>query len=93
MLRVMFSVVLPLLLPTVLYGLWALAFNRQGASADTTLRALPWAWLAVAGVGLAAIVLVAVVQIGGIGEGTYVAPHVERGTLIPGHVVPGPAGR
>jgi hypothetical protein len=92
MLRVMFSVVLPLLLPTALYGLWVLAINRHDG-ADTNWRALPWVWLVVAGVGLAAIVLVAVVQIGGIGEGTYVPPHVEHGTLIPGHVVPAPASR
>jgi len=93
MLRVMISVVLPLVLPTALYGIWALAFNRQGGTADATLRALPWAWLAVAGVGLAAIVLVAVVQIGGLGEGIYVAPHVENGTIVPGHVVPAPANQ
>ncbi len=49
----------------------------------------PWTWLVAAGVILAALVVIAVVRIGGTRGGTYVPPHVEHGVVVPGHVEPG----
>jgi hypothetical protein len=88
MTRVALTVILPLLLPTALYVLWLASFGRADAGAASAWRALPWPWLVIAGVGLTAAVLAAVVEFGGNGNGTYVPPHVENGRIVPGHVVP-----
>jgi hypothetical protein len=89
MTRVFLSIIIPLLLPTALYVLWAVSVGRaEIAGAASEWRALPWAWLLIAGAILAIIGLVAVVEIGSVKEGTYVAPHVENGTIVPGHVEP-----
>lgn len=94
MMRVVLTIVLPLLAPTVLYVAWMLSMGRgELAASAAAWRALPWAWLAVAGAALAAVMLLAVVETGGRPEGTYVAPHVEHGTVVPGHVEPAPAQR
>ena len=92
MTRVFLTIVVPLLLPTALYMAWAASVGRaEPAGAASNWRALPWAWLAGAGVILVVIVLVAVVEIGGVREGSYVPPHLENGVVVPGHVEP--AGR
>jgi hypothetical protein len=91
MTRIVLTIVVPLLLPTALYVLW-LVTARRGALTRTGVpwRGLPWPWLAVAGVALTALVLVAIsVGLGGGQQGTYVPPHVENGRIVPGHVVPG----
>jgi hypothetical protein len=89
MLRVFLTIVLPLLLPTVLYLLWVSFFGetREGGALPRT--ATPWIWLAGAGVVLLAIVLVIVtVSFGEPQEGVYVAPRWEDGRIIPGHIEP-----
>jgi Family of unknown function (DUF6111) len=87
--RVFFTIILPLILPTGLYVLWAVSVGRAEAAGMPALwRDLPWIWLAVAGAILVAVVLVAVVQVGGVQGGKYVPPHVEKGVVVPGHFVP-----
>lgn len=89
MTRVFLTIGVPLLLPTALYLLWAASMSRAGmASTASEWRALPWAWLLIGGAVLAVIALISVVEIGGVKEGRYVAPHVENGTIVPGHVAP-----
>lgn len=89
MTRVFLTIIVPLLLPAALYMLWAVSVGRaQIAGAASEWRALPWTWLLVAGVILAVIALVAVVEFGGVKEGSYVPPHVEHGQIVPGHVEP-----
>ena len=92
MTRVALTVILPLLLPTALYLLWALAAGRLAEPSALVWRSLPWIWLAVCGAVLAAAVLVLVSQLGGVRNGSYVPPHVEDGRVVPGHMQP-PAGR
>lgn len=93
MTRLFLTIIVPLLLPTALYVLWAVSVGRAAiAGAAAEWRALPWTWLVIAGVILAIMVLVAVVEIGGAREGTYVPPRVENGEVVPGHVEP-PAER
>lgn len=92
MTRVFLTIVLPLLLPAALYVLWVMITDRAQITEAAAWRRLPWAWLVVAGVAMAAAVLVIVVETGG-GEGSYVAPHLEDGHVVPGHVVPAPATR
>lgn len=92
MTRVALTIILPLLLPTALYLLWAFAAGRLAEPSALVWRGLPWGWLAICGAVLAAAVLVLVSQLGGVRNGTYVPPHVEDGRVVPGHMQP-PAGR
>lgn len=89
MIRVVVTIVLPLLLPTALYLLWATVL---GAPRDRGLgrRPLPWVWLAGAGLALLAFVLLVVtVGFGTSQQGVYVAPRYIGGHIIPGHIEPG----
>jgi hypothetical protein len=93
MLRVFLTIALPLLLPTVIYLLWVgtLGATQEGAGIPWT--ALPWIWLAGAGVALLAIVLfVVTVHFGSPQEGVYVPPRWEGDRIIPGHIEPKPSG-
>ena len=89
MTRIFLTIILPLLLPTALYLVWAASTGRaERAGAAGPWRALPWTWLLIAGAVLVIVVLVVVVQFGGVREGSYVPPHLENGEVVPGHVEP-----
>jgi len=91
--RALFTIILPLILPTVLYVLWALAMRRVAAAGvGDLLRGLPLIWLVPAGVALVAVVLVLIpLHFGGGGAGgVYVPPEIVDGKLVPGHVIPAP---
>jgi hypothetical protein len=56
-------------------------------------RSAPWIWLGAAGIALVAAVAIGLGMsrsLGGIG-GTYVAPRVIDGRIVPGHVDPPPS--
>jgi hypothetical protein len=98
MLRVFFTIVLPLLLPTALYLFWLRVAHwspwgsEPGSQPSEPVRwaALPWVWLAGAGALLLAVVLfVVTVHFGTSEPGIYVPPRWEDGRIIPGHVEPG----
>ncbi|HLJ21354.1 MAG TPA: DUF6111 family protein [Stellaceae bacterium] len=94
MIRVFLTVILPLLLPTALYLLWAVTMRRAGAAGlAETLRSLPWPWLGAAGIALLVGVLVLLAFGFGRSADTahYVPPHTIDGKIVPGHVEPGPA--
>ena len=93
MIRVLIEFLLPLILPTVAYAAW-MAWDRRraaalGAGAPRTWSDAPWPWLMGLGTLLVAAVAVALAMTGhqDIG-GIYVAPHVEDGRVVPGHVEP-----
>ena len=87
--REFLTLFVPLLLPTVLYLVWLHAVRRPPAGA-AGWRRLPWAWLALGGVALTALVLfVVTVQFGSTRPGVYVPPRVEDGRIVPGHIEPG----
>jgi hypothetical protein len=90
MLRVFLTVVLPLILPLALYLGWVMTLGAaQEGGGSISWTTVPWLWLAVAGVGLLAIVLVVVtVGFGAPEQGVYVPPHLEDGRVVPGHIVP-----
>jgi hypothetical protein len=91
MLRVFLTVVLPLLLPTALYLLWVSTFGAERGGNAVRRRAVPWIWLAAAGVVLLAIVLfVVTVHFGSPQEGVYVPPRWEGDRIVPGHMEPRP---
>jgi hypothetical protein len=94
MIRAFLTVILPLLLPTALYLLWAVAMRRaEAAGVGELLRGLPWVWLSAAGFALLTAVLIMAAL--GFGRNAdpahYVPPHTEDGRIVPGHVEPGPA--
>ena len=85
MLRVLLTIVLPLLLPTALYLVWVTTLRPMEHNGATFWRALPWIWLAGAGVALLAIVLLVVtVHFGTPQEGVFVPPRWEIGHIVPG---------
>jgi uncharacterized protein DUF6111 len=89
MLREIATLVVPLLLPTVLYLLWLRAMRWSEAGGASSWSGMPWVWLAASGVALAALVLfVVTVHFGTSAPGTYVPPHVEDGRIVPGHIDP-----
>ena len=97
MLRVISTIVLPLVLPTALYLVWIRFGNRSpwgsppGSQPGEAVRwaALPWLWLASAGVLLLAVVLfVVTVGFGSSTPGIYVPPRWEDGRVVPGHIEP-----
>jgi len=93
MLRVLLTIVLPLLLPTAIYVAWLMAMQRsaRGSAQGEGVRwtALPWIWLAAAGVVLLVLVLAIVtVHFGEPETGTYVPPRYEDGRVVPSHIEP-----
>ena len=93
MLRVFFTILLPLLLPTAIYLVWLRVahWSPWGPERSEAVRwaALPWIWLAGAGALLLALVLfVVTVHFGTSEPGVYVPPRWENGRIIPGHVEP-----
>ncbi len=89
MLREILTLVVPLLLPTVLYLAW-LRFTQWSQSADAMAwHTAPWVWLAAIGVVLTALVLfVVTVGFGTATPGTYVPPRAENGRIVLGPILP-----
>ena len=94
--RILLQVVVPILLPSVLYALWTLAERRRlaavGSAGARHLADAPWLWLLALGLFFAGIITVALALFGGesiVGE--YVPPQAKDGRIVPGHVVPPPA--
>ena len=87
--RVLLTIVLPLILPTALYLLWVTTLRRPSPGSEARWAALPWVWLAGAGVVLLAIVLfVVTVHFGAPQQGVYVPPRWQNGHIVPGHIEP-----
>jgi hypothetical protein len=89
MLRILATIILPLLLPTILYVVWLVAARRMPLASSGRWRTLPWPWLAGIGVLLAAAMLYIIdARIGGSAQGVYVPPQWIGGKIVPGHVEP-----
>ena len=89
MLRVLFTIVLPLLLPTAIYVGWLVVAHRVQRNGTVPWVELPWIWLALAGAVLLVIVLFVVnLHFGTSETGTYVPPRWEDGRIVPGHIEP-----
>jgi hypothetical protein len=87
MVRVFFTIVLPLLLPTALYLLWVTTLRTSDGGGAAAWNSVPWVWLAGAGAVLLAIVLLVVtVGFGTAQQGVYVAPRYVNGHIVPGHI-------
>lgn len=85
--RQILSIVVPLLLPTLLYfGYMAVTRRRaQAAGQPSAIKDIPWTWLAVAGVVLVAVTFAAMALFGGAEPGSrYRLPSLESGQVKPG---------
>ena len=93
MTRFLATIILPLLLPTLLYVVWLLAAQRMRLASSAAWRALPWPWLVASGIVLAALMLYVIgTRSGGAPQGVYVPPQWIGGKIVPGHIEP-PAQR
>ncbi len=85
--RQFLTIVIPLLLPTLLYFGYLSLVRRRSAGGGATVASadIPWVWLAGAGVLLLAVTLLAVALFGGADPGS----HYEPPRMIDGQVQPG----
>ncbi|MGH6946922.1 MAG: DUF6111 family protein [Kiloniellales bacterium] len=86
MLRILLTVVLPVLLPLAAFALYLL-YARRRASAEGEpppgWAAAPWPWLGLVGLALVVVALL-LVQNGSVEPGVeLVPPHVEDGRVVP----------
>jgi Family of unknown function (DUF6111) len=89
MLRVLLTVVLPLLLPTAIYVAWIALVSRSEGRGMVRLGVRALVWLALAGVVLLAAVLVTIsVHFGEPVSGRYVPPRYENGQVVPPRIEP-----
>jgi hypothetical protein len=93
MLRILLTFIVPLLLPTAIYLLWIRLASGPLQAEAPGRQALPWIWLAGAGVLLLALVLFFVsIHYGSPQQGgVYVPPRWEQGHIVPPHIDPKPA--
>lgn len=85
--RIFLTIVVPLLLPTLLYALFLYLRRRAaGPQAEATSEPpWPWVWLSVAGAALAVLTFFAVAQLDGAPPGS----HYEPARVIDGKIKPG----
>lgn len=87
MTRILLTMVVPLILPSLSYLIWRAATGR--ALVTQGVAAMPWPWLLGIGIVLTAMTLFVVsVRYGNSPNGTYVPPHIVGGAVVPGEVVP-----
>lgn len=87
MVRVLFTYLLPLLLPIAVYLAWTWIAGKGERRPEDPPRWYegPWFWLIVAGFVLMAAVMGATAFLqGGDPASTYVPPHMEDGGIVPG---------
>ncbi|MEI9990906.1 MAG: DUF6111 family protein [Rhizomicrobium sp.] len=88
MTRTILERVLLFALPFVLFGGYVLLLRLRPLARRP---ATPWTWLVVAGLALVALSFLALGFLEGEPiTGTYVAPHVVNGRIVPGYVAPLP---
>jgi hypothetical protein len=93
MLKKLLTVVLPLMLPTLIYMAYMMIDRRKAAASGGAVVpwwvGAPWTWLITGGVLLAAIVLVTVALTGGFEtSGTYHPARLIDGKVIEGDTSP-----
>lgn len=86
MIRILFTYIVPILLPTAVYLLWLRVARRAGKDGAATAE-VPWVWLLATGVLLTALVLGGVTIMGEPGtDRRWVPAYVDdQGRLVHGH--------
>lgn len=83
--RQFLQIVVPLLLPTVLYFVYLKLARRRGGGSNAPPD-VPWVWLGIAGGALVLVSLGAVALMGGAPPGSHYEPaKVIDGRIEPGH--------
>jgi hypothetical protein len=95
MLRQLLTVVLPLMLPTLIYMGYMMIDRRKAASSGNApvpwWVGAPWVWLVTGGVFLAAILLFTLALTGGSERsGVYHPAHLIDGHVVEGETTPAP---
>ncbi len=90
--RVLLTIVLPVVLPLLLYLGYAKMMRRRAEAAgeayDPASSEGPWAWLAAAGLALVLATLITVRLMTGVEPGTKLeAPRTIDGEIVPSRVV------
>ena len=96
MIRILFTYVLPLVLPTILYFTWMgwvgrkiAVLQKAGQDVEHIKIKTPWIRLVLTGVVLMAIGLVIIAVVGGApADSDYQPPRYEDGKIIPGEMTP-----
>ena len=84
--RLVLTILLPLLLPSIIYFAY-MSLVRSGGAA--LVETAPWFWLIAAGLGLALIALVLLAALGGAAPGSvYHPPREVDGRIEPGYFGP-----
>jgi len=85
--RAIFSIVVPLVLPTALYFVYMSLARRRGATSGANSQPIdiPWSWLIIAGGVLAAITFVALYLLVDLGKGSYHPAQTINGQVQPGY--------
>jgi len=90
--RIVFSYIVPFLMPAAVYLAWVwyrTRYAEQHGGEAPKLEQGPWPLLLFIGAVFAFMVLGATALIrGGSPDDTYVPPRLENGKLIPGHLEP-----
>jgi len=90
--RIVFTYVVPFLLPAAVYAAWVwyrMGYVARHGGEAPKLEQGPWPLLLFIGAVLAFLVLATTAMMtGGSPDDTYVPPHLENGKLIPGHLEP-----
>ena len=87
--RIFLQYFIPFILPTIIYFLWVLYFNRRakskGTASEIKFSEGPWHWLVGAGAALVVITLTAFALTTGEepNTGRYNAPRMENGIIVP----------
>ncbi len=87
MVRILLSVIVPVVLPTALYFLyaWFIARRARAAGVAPDKVDVPWSWLGLAGMALLLLSLLIEFTYGGFKPGgRYEPAHMEGGKLVPG---------
>lgn len=96
MIRILFTYVLPLVLPTILYFTWmgwirrrVATLQKAGQDIDHIKIKTPWIRLVLMGVALMTVSLVIIAVVGGSpADSDYQPPRYEDGEIIPGEMTP-----
>ena len=88
--RIFLHAILPFLLPILVFVLWVVLSHRRGGHDKSVVERIssgPWLWLLLAGFVLLATGLGFLAMEGEPPGGTYQAPHMKDGRIVPGRVV------
>jgi len=83
--RVFLHIVLPLVIPILLYAIWAKIDAYRKGKGLPNWEEGHWFWVLVAGFVFSALSLIYLTTFGDDIYGQYQSPKIENGNIVPGH--------